>query len=48
MLKAVYDTNILISALIGHGPPYKILNAVFKGKVIIVALRNYCLNLKML
>jgi putative PIN family toxin of toxin-antitoxin system len=33
MIRAVYDTNILISAFIGKGPPYKVLSAVYDGKV---------------
>lgn len=33
MIRAVYDTNILISAFIGIGPPFKVLSAVFDGRV---------------
>jgi len=29
---AVLDTNVLISAFIGRGPPHKALDAVFAGK----------------
>ena len=32
-IPAVYDTNILISAFIGRGAPYKALNKVYDGKV---------------
>ena len=32
-IKAVYDTDILVSAFIGKGAPYKALAAVFEGKV---------------
>ena len=32
-IRAVYDTNILVSAFIGKGAPYKALNTVYEGKV---------------
>ncbi len=32
-ISAVFDTNILISAFIGRGAPYKALDAVYAGKV---------------
>lgn len=35
-ITAVYDTNVLISAFIGRGAPYKALDAVYAGKVILV------------
>lgn len=36
MVRAVFDTNILISALLGRGPPYEALMLVLKGKVRLV------------
>ena len=33
MIRAVYDTNILVSAFIGRGAPKKALDAVFDGRV---------------
>ena len=35
-ITAVYDTNVLISAFIGRGAPYKALDAVYAGKVRLV------------
>lgn len=35
-LTAVYDTNVLISAFIGKGTPYKILKATYKGNIDLV------------
>lgn len=36
MVRAVFDPNILISALLGYGPPYEALQLVFQGKVHLV------------
>lgn len=33
MERVVFDTNILISALLGRGPPYEAIMLVFRGKV---------------
>ena len=33
MEKAVFDTNVLISSFIGHGPPFEALKLVFEGLV---------------
>jgi putative PIN family toxin of toxin-antitoxin system len=36
MERAVFDTNILISAFLGYGPPFEALNLVYNGKVQLV------------
>jgi len=43
---AVYDTNILISAFIGKGAPYKALKAVYDGKVRMVISTEILLELE--
>jgi uncharacterized protein len=36
MIKAVFDTNVLVSSLIKHGKPRNLWNAVLDGKVKLV------------
>jgi len=45
-IKAVYDTNILVSAFIGKGAPYKALVAVFEGKVRLILSPDIMLELE--
>ncbi len=45
-IKAVYDTNILVSAFIGKGAPYKALDAVFEGKVRLILSPDIMLELE--
>ncbi|MFH0816790.1 MAG: putative toxin-antitoxin system toxin component, PIN family [Methanobacteriota archaeon] len=35
-IRAIYDTNVLVSALNGQGPPYMALRAVYREKVRLV------------
>jgi len=37
MIKAVYDTNILVSSFIGKGPPHIVFDAVLKSKVKLIS-----------
>lgn len=37
MIRAVFDTNVLVSSLIKHGKPRDLWNAVLDGKVLSVS-----------
>jgi uncharacterized protein len=45
-IRAVYDTNILVSAFIGKGAPYKALMAVYDGKVRLITSHEILLELE--
>ena len=45
-IRAVYDTNILVSAFIGKGAPNKALMAVYEGKVRLIISHEILLELE--
>lgn len=45
-VRAVYDTNVLVSAFIGKGAPYDALEAVYEGKVRLILSHEILLELE--